>query len=974
MPNHSLIIGPPQSGKTALLLGHAAERYAENPFSEVLIIVPTVRHADQVRRRLVDLCGIAFQLRVETMGQFSGSLIDPSSVVSADIADELLSRVATEATAGGGADYFAPIAQTNGFHRLLSSAVSDLMQEHIDPDLIAAAASATGDQALQGLARIYRAYTGSLKQRSWRHPAEVASIAADHINDGASVPPLVLVDGFEALREGELRLIEALATKADTHITMNPHAGDRSAHAHAALKHRLPVATEVVADHHPATSLAVFSAAATDREAQLRGIARQIKQLLTDHPSLRPSDCVITFRQVTPYLSLARQVFSEYDLPLDPAAAVKLRSRPLGVWFGRLMELQRNGWRVRDLAAVLSSGLINLDRWGIGRPEVATFVRHARRMRLWSGMESLQTAVEGLRDEAEATSTPTLLSKSMRDAADGVEQALADLQALLGASDDSPSGHAATVDHALFGPQALIDARARSTVGASTEMDALREYIREIAKTDDALGGTVVSRETFLATLGAKLDAPVVVLREAGGVLLAPMHTLHGLRFKHVVIGGLVEGEFPALRTATSLLGRSARELLAASGLPLPPEPRSSEDQLWASVRSRADESLTLWRSRLNERGRPAAPSYYFTAIECETLDIEPTIPATAASRRELAIASTQQWANGSKIRPLEDPSWATVRIAASVEQLRRSFGHAGQFEGSIEANLVPHLTSASASWSASRLESYLTCGFQFFGSYGLKLNDVDEEMAEADAATRGIVVHDILEDALKPFIAAKTPLTPDTVDKAIERLRANGPEIWTKAPQDRGFGHAGLWNLDQKPTFDQMEALLHREAEAGAALGIQKVFGVETNLAGSLPLDPPMHVSARVDRLDQGDNLAVIVDYKSGRPIQRRDLENGRLVQLQLYSYLASKQQGAQRLVARYGWLTPPKKEWDLDSSNPDDAQLIEDVLDTADKVRRQVDSGNFQVAPQVSSCPPYCAMIHVCRVNEFTRWKQWT
>jgi len=391
-------------------------------------------------------------------------------------------------------------------------------------------------------------------------------------------------------------------------------------------------------------------------------------------------------------------------------------------------------------------------------------------------------------------------------------------------------------------------------------------------------------------------------------------------------------------------------------------------------VRSRADESLTLWRSRLNERGRPAAASYYFTAIECETLDAKPTIPATAASRRELAIACTQQWANGSNIRPPEDPSWATVRIAASVEQLRRSFGHAGQFEGSIEANLVPHLTSPNAFWSASRLESYLTCGFQFFGSYGLKLREVDEEMAEADAATRGTVVHEILQDALEPFIAAETPLTPDTVDEAIERLRANGPAIWTDAPQRHGFGHAGLWNLDQKTTFDQMEALLQREAEASATLGIQKVLGVETKLAESLPLDPPMQVIAYVDRLDQGDNLAVIVDYKSGRPIERRDLENGRRVQLQLYSYLASKQEGASRLVARYGWLRPPKKEWDLDSSNPDEAQLIEDVLDTADKVRKQVDSGNFQVAPRVSSCPPYCAMIHVCRVNEFTRWKQWT
>ena len=71
---------------------------------------------------------------------------------------------------------------------------------------------------------------------------------------------------------------------------------------------------------------------APDREGQLRAIARQIKQRLTDEPSLRPSDFAVAFRQATPHLGLARQVFSEYDLPLDPAAGEPLSARPLGAW------------------------------------------------------------------------------------------------------------------------------------------------------------------------------------------------------------------------------------------------------------------------------------------------------------------------------------------------------------------------------------------------------------------------------------------------------------------------------------------------------------------------------------------------------------------------------------------------------------------------------------------------------------------
>ena len=85
------------------------------------------------------------------------------------------------------------------------------------------------------------------------------------------------------------------------------------------------------------------------------------------------------------------------------------------------------------------------------------------------------------------------------------------------------------------------------------------------------------------------MQRPAVLLREAGGVLFAPMHTLHGLRFAHVFIGGLAEGEFPAPRRAARLLDREGREHLREAGLELPPEPRSTEDELWHSASTRAD-------------------------------------------------------------------------------------------------------------------------------------------------------------------------------------------------------------------------------------------------------------------------------------------------------------------------------------------------------------------------------------------------
>ena len=66
-----LVSGPAGSGKTQFLVERAAERYASDSFAPTLVLVPTVRHADQFRRRLVERCGVAFNLEASTIGVFA---------------------------------------------------------------------------------------------------------------------------------------------------------------------------------------------------------------------------------------------------------------------------------------------------------------------------------------------------------------------------------------------------------------------------------------------------------------------------------------------------------------------------------------------------------------------------------------------------------------------------------------------------------------------------------------------------------------------------------------------------------------------------------------------------------------------------------------------------------------------------------------------------------------------------------------
>ena len=962
------------SGKTEEVVERLAALYESDPFYEAVALVPTSRHGDQLRRRLVSRCGVALRLRVETIPQFSQSLASGAGRLPNTVAEELLSRTARREVECGPASYFRPIARTEGFVSLLNAAIRDLLSEAIEPTALREAADRSGSPPLMALSAIFAAYRSELDGRDWLHPAQTPLAAAQVVKAGTPLPALVLLDGFHLFRGVELKLLEAIARRSDVIVTFDPDSGARARYDyHRVLDHLSNAEVLKLKRRAAACPETVTAGSASDREDQLRAIARQIKQRLTENPSLRPSDCAVAFRQVQPHLGLARQVFSEYDLPLDPAAGERLGARPLGVWLRRLLHLARDGWRLRDLAAVLSSGFIDLGRWGLSSEDVARFKRQGRKNHLWTGQDALKRIADTMRAGARESSYGPTRDMAHRIAV-GTEAALEDLRTLLEQPPSAAGDHARRLDDALFGDRALVRPASRNLPGVDMEIDALRGHLRDLTTAQEVLGGSLEPFESFTARLERKLDSPAVLLREAGGVLLAPMHTLHSLRFDYVALGGLIEGEFPAQRTGTTLLDSAAREALNKAGLALPPEPRLAEDELWATVSTRADAEVAVWKTRLNDRGRPAAPSYYFDALPHDhTIETAPTAPEHTASRRELAIACTRLWPAQGRLRPQGENAWQVVRDAVRVEQRRRSFGHAGEYEGRLAAGLVPRLTGENAVWSASRLESYRTCAFQFFSSYALRLRELEDEMDSADAAMRGTVIHEILQDALEPLVAQGRPLTPDTLDASIDRLRSSGLGIWNRAPEERGFGRAALWRLEAETVFEQLEILLQREAGESERAGVTRIIGAEKKIEASLPLSPHMRVTATVDRLDEGEGLVVIVDYKSGRPIPKAHVVSSRRVQLQLYGYLAREEASAERIVARYAWLNPGNRTWDLDSSRPEDQAVLENVIGVAQEVRSAVASGDFRVNPQVQPCPSYCSFKHICRVNEYSRWKRW-
>lgn len=978
MPGLNVVSGAPRAGKTSVLLDLAAQRYEADAFAHTLVLVPTARHADQFRQRLVGRSNVALGLDVTTFNLFARRFIPPGQAAAPDIARELLARVIGErAAADGDAARFRPIAGTAGLTHLVASAVGELITEGVSVEAFRDAARATANADLLALAEIFEAYRRVLAERGWRAPEEAMTLAAEtlhHDRDaGTGIAPLVLVDGAQFLRAGEVALVRALAGRADVWVTLDPSAGPRAAWTLDALREAFPGMVEQPLDE-PAEAPLPEAATAADDEAQLREIARSIKARLGADPALRPSDFAVTFRRVTPHLPLARQVFGEFALPLDPAAGERLAQRPFGAWLLRLLRSGVHGWRMEDLVHSLRAGFIAPARWGLSPVALDRLLNTARRQRLWSGLDQL-TELPSAMEAAAAEDSDTRRAEERRAAGAGWRDLLAELTVILDPDTSRTlAEHATALDAALFGADGWVPQRLDGYPTLEEEVSSVRRDLQSFRAVDAALGGEAVRFEAFVTSLEARMQRPATILREAGGVLLAPMHTLHGLRFEHVYVAGLSEGEFPAPPRAAALLDRPRREALAASGLPLPPEARASEDDLWRVATSRAERGASLWRPRL-AGNRPAAASYYFESAGASVTDIDrTTAPERSASSRELAIALVGGWP-GERRRPEAFGAWnPVVRIAPPIEQRRRSFQNAGAHEGAVPGIDMSWLVAPEREWSPSRLESYLTCSFQFFGGYALGLSEVDEEATQADAATRGTVMHLMLDDAIAPLVERGEALLPEHADEVVARLRSRGRAIWDDAPRTHSFGRAALWRYEGTQALDQLEAMVRREADINRGLGITHVVGAEEQFAATLEgITPAFRVAGRADRVDEGPGLIQIVDYKTGRPIERRDVDSGKRLQLQIYALAARERWGDVRLVARYAFLRPPAVEWWLDTANEADRQVLDEAASVATGVRAQVEAGAFAVAPQVPDCPSYCAFIHACRVSHFSRLKSW-
>lgn len=449
-------------------------------------------------------------------------------------------------------------------------------------------------------------------------------------------------------------------------------------------------------------------------------------------------------------------------------------------------------------------------------------------------------------------------------------------------------------------------------------VDEVRGEIEQLG-TIAAVGGHF-DLGSFRDAIRANLDvARLRMNRLDEGVLVASHQAAAGLEFDEVMIAGAVEDAFPARAPVDPLLPETDMRRMQ-DRFPMLEDRHARRRSALRDAESAigsARQRLTLSAFQYESGGRRPKHASHLVVAAARRHD------ASIASGSTLRAAPATPWLRRD-VSPLSavlsgpplDVDELRLRDAVAGvggEALRRPLGLRAARRGSALTEwdgLVGGGVVAPLSVSPTALEKYATCGFRYFGESVLRLTSVDEpeDVESMDVATRGSLVHSVLERFFAEQRTAGRPGLREPWDAADEaRVVALLGEELARIQVEGRSGLTVFLERDRQALAAELRRFLVADSafrmETGAVPGEFESSLPETLVAG-------IRLRGKVDRIDYSADRseAWVLDYKTGSDRKYASLRTGTdplaggtLLQLAAYARAAD----APRVYAAYWFIT---------------------------------------------------------------------
>lgn len=826
---------------------------------------------------------------------------------------------------------------------MLDRVLSDLLPEGVGPDQLAEALThvAKDDFAARRNAWVvgtYRAYLEALDSMGRVDLRSIPARLAQEVDRGAL--PSAIHDAGRLHVYGLLydlrsrrRFVRALMDQSDIDVQVytlaEPEPGPWSA---------LGVPIEIV-ESDPVPPPRVQPA--PDASTEAGWLAAQVKQLLVDG-GLEPHEIAVVARSGREDTHKVAVALTAAGMP----ASVRTRSSlahigALKAFLG-LFEAAAQQWAYRPFRACIMSPYFDM---GVKGRSLDYLARYSRVRGLGTWRESMERLLE------QATAEPAVLFGTglfvdhlERDAA-----ALGSLEtylAWLAQERTEREWVERTLTWLREGP---FHFRTRLCEPVGEEWDVVRFDQRGVLQLEKLLrewlnladDGRLIPPDQWHRLLHGLLSGSELALSSPmdKGVQVLEAQDAALTPFRHVFVVNANHGEFPREMPSGGVFSDEERAVLAGHGLPIVhrADQARRERTLWRSVTSGPDVTV-LYRTTTFE-GTPLLPSLmvpeHDTARELPRTRVPRWDPVTAGQHRSQAA---RELAHGTDLtRAVSVSRSERLRhsvLAAFAEAQRPGTDAVPPDHPGLEPNpwngrlWDPEVLAVLADefgsgrvWSASQLEEYGGCPFNFFLRRVLKIEEGGEADEETTPLTFGGVAHEILErfyrevkDDLPPAMDKRTAaiLTAITHTVLTEREASDewlgDPILWrnTRADIESVVRDYLTWELEH------MSDKGERPVEIELGFGFDGTDVVELTGPDRTGRLRTLRLRGRIDRVDKavrnGELVHLVLDYKSSNVPAAGGYRDGSLLQAPLYVEVLNRL-GFRGVEGRYRAIKKPAK-----------------------------------------------------------------
>ena len=1016
-----ILIAPAGHGKTERLIQRIRQLLANEPIAPVIVVVPNIIQALGFRQRLSaagGALGVGVHTFHTLYAELLIRAGQPIALLPDAVRIRLLRAIVDDLCERGVLTHYAALRDKPGFIVLLRDAIEEFKRARIFPQDFSGSARGLG-MRLEEIALVYNAYQDWLQKQNWADNEGRGWLAAIALESNPTLGAdtrLLAVSGFDEFNPTQLAVLSLLANRAEeTIITLTgdiqnptrpahhrfhraqgaltsslgiqPEAMDSTSMLSPAIAkveaHLFEQTSEVLAERprnewegaEPSEVPIEFIEAQT-RALEVRSALRWIKARVV-RDGMKLNEVAVLARDLAPYLPFLDEVAAEFGIPLHIVGGQPLIENPAVTALLNLLSLPTNDFPRCAVLDSWRSPYFDFSEQGIDFNSAATLDEISRAGRVVQGLSQWREAFEIWEkrkvtefDEdlpaGETDSNVSRLSGAQRqETLESKFQAFVDL--LTPPSHDGVKEYVAFVESLIGNDPALLTAfssrednglnivgRARENASTSERdvaaLRAFKDALRGLVLAESVLQSDTLDYADFVRHLHGAVETATYSFAPDSGVMAASVLDARGLSFQAVALMGLSESEFPRQEREDIFLRESDRAILRQRGLALETKLHGDEATFFYQAITRARKRLLLTRPYLAEDGQAWDASLFWAEVT-RLSGIKPGVRA----RGEVGEVDPAEAA--SRVEWVESAREFDIHIENGIEALRARMipVASGKYEGELFD--LGGRFGAWHGWSASRLESYGMCPFEFFVAYGLELKPREEAEEGFDVRILGSMLHKILE-----MVYSGGPSTSPRVKDAAQK-------VFASAAEEYGFRPTALWTQQQaeltrilEKTIEELnkvsQGFTPRMMEARFGMG-QPSLVLQTSIG-------EIRLHGYIDRLDAApDGTLRVIDYKTGSTaIMASHLKEGRRLQLPIYALAARDALELGEVSSGFYWHIQKAEASSLKLEKFDGGVngAFETAVAQVTKHVANIRAGHFEPKAPEEGCPSYCPSVNFC------------